>query len=518
VHNNYYFLRQLSKSLETTLTGTVISECFSQNKDELVIRFETHTEPFFIKASLDPSFTCLSFPGDFSRARKNSVDLFGDMIGHRVAGIRQFENERSFAILLSDDKSLLFKMHGNRSNIILFEKDIPAQLFRNNIPADITLRLNALDRTIDWSYESFLQHRTKLQSLYFTFGKIIWKSLATKNFEALSPEQQWQEIQTIKQQLETPVYFISQADNILALSLIQYGHTLKEFRDPVKATNEFFYTYTQQAAFIREKASTLSLLRNKLQGSEAYYQKTFDKLTEVESDNHYKVWADLVMAYMHEIKPGTEKVTLPDFYHENKPVEIKLKKDIPPQKNAEVFYRKAKNQHIEIQRLQEVLEAKEKEIENLKQQLHEFETIGELKTLRKTISSKGLSDEKEKQSAPLPFHEFEMSGFKIWVGRNAQNNDILTFKYGFKEDLWLHAKDVAGSHVLIKYQSGKNYPKDVIERAAQLAAYNSKRKTETLCPVIVTPKKFVRKRKGDPAGAVVVEREEVILVEPPKQL
>ena len=199
-------------------------------------------------------------------------------------------------------------------------------------------------------------------------------------------------------------------------------------------------------------------------------------------------------------------------------MEIKLKKDISPQKNAEVFYRKAKNQHIEIQRLQEVLEAKEKGIEKLKQQLHEFETIGELKTLRKTISSKGLADEKEKQSAPLPFHEFEMSGFKIWVGRNAQNNDILTFKYGFKEDLWLHAKDVAGSHVLIKYQSGKNYPKDVIERAAQLAAYNSKRKTETLCPVIVTPKKFVRKRKGDPAGAVVVEREEVILVEPPKSV
>ena len=151
MHNNYYFLRQLSKSLEKSLTGMVISECFSQNKDELVIRFETHTEPFFIKASLDPSFTCLSFPGDFSRARKNSVDLFGDMIGYRVSGIRQFENERSFAILLSEDKSLLFKMHGNRSNIILFEKDIPLQLFRNNIPADITLRFDSLDRTIDWS-------------------------------------------------------------------------------------------------------------------------------------------------------------------------------------------------------------------------------------------------------------------------------------------------------------------------------------------------------------------------------
>jgi predicted ribosome quality control (RQC) complex YloA/Tae2 family protein len=68
--------------------------------------------------------------------------------------------------------------------------------------------------------------------------------------------------------------------------------------------------------------------------------------------------------------------------------------------------------------------------------------------------------------------------------------------------------------VILKYQSGRPFPKDVIERAAQLAAYYSKRKNESLCPVTVTPKKFVRKRKGDPAGAVIVEREDVILVEP----
>ena len=114
----------------------------------------------------------------------------------------------------------------------------------------------------------------------------------------------------------------------------------------------------------------------------------------------------------------------------------------------------------------------------------------------------------------MPYHEFEKSGFKIWVGKNAESNDTLTLKLSFKEDLWLHAKDVAGSHVLIKYQSGKKFPKDVIERAAQLAAYNSKRKTETLAPVVYTPKKYVRKRKGDPPGMVVVERETVIMVEP----
>src|SRR5204862_822828 len=140
--------------------------------------------------------------------------------------------------------------------------------------------------------------------------------------------------------------------------------------------------------------------------------------------------------------------------------------------------------------------------------------IDDLRILRKKIQSLGISTEKEKQVQAVPYHEFFLDGYRIWVGKNAQSNDELTLKYSYKDDLWLHAKDVSGSHVIVKFQSGKNFPRNVVERAAQLAAYNSKRKNDTLCPVIYTQKKFVRKRKGDPAGMVVVEREDVIMVEP----
>ena len=83
-----------------------------------------------------------------------------------------------------------------------------------------------------------------------------------------------------------------------------------------------------------------------------------------------------------------------------------------------------------------------------------------------------------------------------------------------KDDLWLHAKDVSGSHVIIKFQAGKTFPTTVIEKAAQLAAWYSKRKSDSLCPVIYTPKKFVRKPKGAAPGSVIVDRENVILVTP----
>jgi len=210
---------------------------------------------------------------------------------------------------------------------------------------------------------------------------------------------------------------------------------------------------------------------------------------------------------------GLDKISLPSFYDDSI-VEIKLKKEFNPQKNAEVFYRKAKNQQIEINKLKDAITQKEREILRLKEWIGFCERTDELKELRKIMEDAGLDKKQQGQVENLPFHEFEFKGYKILVGRNAESNDKLTLKYSYKDDLWLHAKDVAGSHVLVKYQSGKIFPKDVIEYAAGLAAYNSKRKNESLCPVAFTQKKYVRKRKGDPAGMVVVEREEVILVEP----
>jgi predicted ribosome quality control (RQC) complex YloA/Tae2 family protein len=91
---------------------------------------------------------------------------------------------------------------------------------------------------------------------------------------------------------------------------------------------------------------------------------------------------------------------------------------------------------------------------------------------------------------------------------------LLTQRYARKEDLWLHARDVSGSHVIIRRQAGKKYPIPVIEKAAALAAYHSKRRTDTLCPVIVTPKKYVRKTRDLLEGQVIIDKEEVIMIEP----
>lgn len=428
-----------------------------------------------------------------------------------VEDVHQYKNERSFSIQLEDSWSLLFKMHGNRSNIILFKGDQAIRLFRNHQMADKELTLSQLDRHIDWSKESFERNKEQLSSLYFTFGKVVWQWLNERGFKSHDSELQWSELNQLKSTLETPGYFIIEHEHKLVFSLLPFGEIVKTLNDPMEAINEFFHSWSVANTLHAEKSVIRKQLTDQIKSGKNYLEKNQSKLEELLKDNHYQLWGDLVMAHMHELKTGMKTIQLKSFYDNNQ-VEIKLKEELSPQKNAEVFYRKAKKKQIEIDKLKEAIEHKKNEVNGWTLALDKLEATDDLKELRKNNIPSSTENKKKEKS--LPYFEFEHKGYKIWVGKNAESNDQLTLKHTYKEDLWLHAKDVPGSHVIIKHQSGKSFPKDVIERAAQLAAYNSKRKTETLCPVAYTPKKYVRKRKGDPAGAVVVEREDVIMVEP----
>jgi predicted ribosome quality control (RQC) complex YloA/Tae2 family protein len=105
-----------------------------------------------------------------------------------------------------------------------------------------------------------------------------------------------------------------------------------------------------------------------------------------------------------------------------------------------------------------------------------------------------------------------VSGFSIWIGKNARSNDKM-LSLAHKDDIWLHAKSVAGSHVIIRAQQ-KIPDKAVIEIAASFAAHQSKAKGSEWVPVIYTPKKYVRKAKNSPPGAVIVQKEQVVMVQP----
>lgn len=512
MQNNYHFLRQLTQQLATRLAGAVISECYSQDKAELMVRFETTQGSFHLRANLSPAFTCLSFPRDFQRARKNSVDLFPQLIGQRVTSLTQHQYDRSFTLNLSHEYSLLFKLHGNRSNIILYAASQVADMFRSNLEADRQLQPAQLDRAMDMSFEAFARNQERLSSLYFTFGKIPWLYLRTEEFSKLDLHARWNALQLLVPNMESPPYYITLLDRKLTFSLLSAGEVQRAYDDPMLAVTEFYQRYRSREGFEQEYNSISTLLRKKIAHAGDTMQRAQVRLAALESYDKFKAWADLLMANLHLTTAG-DHIVLPNFYNNNLPEVIRLQPDISLQKNAATYYSKSKKQQGEIKHLEALITSKQTELRAMHEDLNALDTINDIKAIR-SLAARYPSRVDADETESSPFHETEFMGFRILIGKNAQTNDTLIQRYGYKDDLWLHAKDVSGSHVLVKHQAGKVIPKPVVQRAAQLAAWYSKRRTDTLCPVSVTPRKYVRKRKGDPAGVVVVERETVILVSP----
>ncbi len=509
MHNNYYFLRQLSRQLKKELKGFRIGEIFSQAKNELVISLYTEKEERFIKAHLDPSFCCLSFPEVFNRARRNSVDLFNQIIGREIVDIIQIDQDRSFYLKFHDKFLLLFKMHSNRSNVVLIHKEKIIEVFKNNLKQDFQIQINNLSNHISTDRASFENAGGKYKKLIPTFGKSFDLYFENKNYDQLELEEQYKCLITLLEYLNAPVFIIHYGEGGLPkLNLFELNSTDLRYQEPIETLNAFYKRYISSFRLEKEKSILRNSLGKQIKKSESYISKSSLKLEKLLSASNYKNIGDLIMANLHIIKPHSTEIEINDFYTQ-KPVKIHLKSMLSPQLNAEKYYKKAKNQRIEIDTIKKNIESRKVRVTELKKQIDDLGQISELKHLGKKTKIKSKQTER-------PYQIVHFMDYEILIGKNAVKNEKLTFQIAGKEDLFLHAKDTSGSHVVIKRKSNQNFPKKVIEKAASFAAFYSKNKSETLCRVLYTPKKYVRKAKGAPAGTVIVEREKVILAKPVK--
>jgi predicted ribosome quality control (RQC) complex YloA/Tae2 family protein len=514
MHNNFYFLKQLTAQLQQTLISLELLECFSQNKNELVLGFAIRQQSHYIRATLNADFSCLSFTAEFHRSKKNSVDLFAELIGQPVVDVEQYENERSFMIHFENKYGLLFKLHGNRANILLCKNEEVVLLFKNNLQKDAQIIPLQLKRPIAQTWENFAAHDYQFQKLFPTFDKEIKNYLEESGYYLLSPEKQWEFLQQLTAQLSTPPYYVlNDQQQKPLLSMLKPDKPSQIFQEPIPAINYFYNQYTREYYLQKEKQAMVSQLQNQRKQVGNYVVKAQRQLDHIQQNSRSEELANIIMANLHAIPPKATEVELYDFYNDQM-VNIKLKKDQTPQKNAETLYRKSKNQKLETDNLEKNISAKSANLATINRHLKYIIEVDNLKELRQYIKAYDLQKTKANTAEELPFRQFTIYGYDILVGKNAKNNDELTTGYAKKDDLWLHAKDVSGSHVIIKHKSGSNFPANVIEKAAGLAAYYSKRKNDTLCPVLYTPKKYVFKSKGMAPGKVRVEKEKVIMVPP----
>jgi predicted ribosome quality control (RQC) complex YloA/Tae2 family protein len=518
MHTNYYFLRQLAPALTQQLAGYRVVACFSQEKDELVIGLSNGQAEYWLKAQLGAGFPALALPETFQRARANSVDLFPDLLGQQAESVVAWPQDRVLQVNFRSGARLVFKLYGPRPNAIFRPApEAAAQLFQQKLVADADLRPQPVPATK--SAES--GNSEKPGKLPPPLADLPARYLREKGYDLVPDDAKIRLVNQVLAQLEAPAqYYIIQLDGRTRLSLLPLGEVLETFpgTDPIAALCRFVPLALGRRALETERRQLRQTLERRAEEASTAAAHGRQRLHALAHEAGYRHTADLIMAHLHAIPVGATQVEVVDFYTSQLRV-IKLKATEKPQRTAENLYRKAKNQQIEERQLAERITRREAEALEALERLEELDqlpALAELRGLRAWRKQHGLDPAQAaaKAAQELPFKVFEDRGFTILVGRNATNNDLLTQKYAHKDDLWLHAKDVTGSHVVVRHRAGQPVPEPVVEHAAQLAAWYSRRQNDSLCPVTVTPKKFVRKPKGARPGQVVVERERVVLVKP----
>ena len=226
------------------------------------------------------------------------------------------------------------------------------------------------------------------------------------------------------------------------------------------------------------------------------------------------------MANISGLIKGMSWCRVTNYYDESlSEIEIPLDKSLSPQENAQKYYSKYRKLDTAEGKLKKLIMQGEEEIvylDSVYESLTRAQTESEIAELREELAEQGYirrQNAKGKPPKALPPMRFRSDGFVIRVGRNNRQNDRLTCKESEKTDIWLHTKDITGSHVIIT-ADGREIPDEVILTAARLAAYFSKGRESSQVGVDYTLVKYVKKPNGAKPGMVIFTNNKTLYVSP----
>lgn len=392
-------------------------------------------------------------------------------------------------ILFLSDK--IFDSSANKKGILQF-KEIENQSIRQ-------VHYNPKDRWICLSVGQ--QHQLWIKG-FGKFGNILLRDTntgETLSIFKLSLKSDW-DFQYPDINIENELAAVSIVPTIEEWSVLGFLSQPFSITDLLTAQHNFLRTYF----FEKNKAQLKDQLERKAKHLKKILSESKRRLLEIAERRSYKEIGDLILAHAHSLKPGLSKALVTDYYTDQR-IWIKLNPDLSATDNAKKYYGKAKNEVIEQKKLQDQLALTES---NLEETLLKLDGVLKAEDFRGLKSYQKIVPLVQAQSDTLPYRLHEFQGHQIWVGKNNKSNDQM-LRMSQKNDLWLHAKDVAGSHVIIK-KKGAQFPQAIIQYAATLAAKNSKAKTQQVVPVIVVARKFVSKPKNAAPGEVTLQKEEIV--------
>ena len=542
--NNFYTLQALTREWAQDLAGCVVGDVFSQVRGELTIALADPEREWMLRVSTQAPFYFVFRSAGYNKARRNVASVFEGALGRRVETVRTAERDRLLILDLDDGWQFLAVLFGPRANVFWVDAaGTVAEAFQGDAswtgqPAP-TPRPAPLVETFDAFEARWRTDRKKtVQSVSAALplfdrtlaAEVMHRAAVAEKPPAACTEPERRALcaaaTALRRQLENPaprIYWHGRFAETLALAPLDHLSDLREER--FDTVDEAVRVFVQRSLGQRRFRAAYDPLEKALAKAHADLrrrtERMLDELAHESRADRYERWGHLLMAAPTAVPPRADEVTLPDLFADNVPVTIPLDPALNAVENAERFYQKARRtrqarEHAEARLLD--AEARAEEAAALLEKLHAADTVAALKDFKKTEAEAlaGFVQGPAGAAPRLPFRRFVLgNGYEVWVGRNARQNDALTFRHARKYDLWMHARGVGGSHTVLRLPSRDARPgKPILERAAAIAAYFSKAQGSSLVPVMIAPRKYVRKPKGAAPGAVVVEREEVLLVEP----
>lgn len=304
----------------------------------------------------------------------------------------------------------------------------------------------------------------------------------------------------------------------------QYGPAMVtvESENANKLLDTFFGSRADNERMKQRSRDLLKMLANTYERISRKLEIQKTELAACGEREVFRVNADIISANIYRMEKGQKSLTAENYYT-GETVTIELDERLSPSQNAQKFYAEYKRLEKAEQMLTKLIADGEKEliyIDSVFDAAARAVSNAEISEIKQELAQSGYIHDKGGKKASVkpksPMHFVTDDGYDVYIGRNNLQNDKLT-KTSAPDDMWLHTKDIAGSHVIIRAKDGKVSDESILQ-AASLAAYCSKAQNSTRVPVDYTKIRFVKKPSGSKPGMVIFTNNYSVIVDPDEAL
>lgn len=350
-------------------------------------------------------------------------------------------------------------------------------------------------------YEAKIDGNFSTDSLAEHNRKLLWKTFSDL-------------IDHIRNEDFSPVIIYNQEEPIAfsAVPLHLYQDLRMDYYDDISDVLAVFYEKKDIYSRIHQKSTDLrKVLVTAIERTSKKYDIQRKQLKDTEKREKYRIYGELLQTYGYDANLGDRSIKVLNYYT-NEEITIPLNETLTPLENANRYFDKYNKLKRTYEASLILVEESRKLLEHLLYLQNSMEIatseadLAEIKEemiIAGLIKAKGIKNTKTKQEKSKPLHFISSDGFHIYVGKNNLQNDRLTFKTADAKDLWFHAKNMPGSHVIVKLEGAEDVPDNTYEEAARLAAYYSSGKSSPKVEIDYTRRINLKKPPQSNPGYVI---------------